>query len=183
MLLPPGVAANSGTGDGARDGPEGVDDDPSDASNADAGEGARDRAAETYQRSSRSRPYSCKPVSDLLRERCGPPGIYDFRVERQQYVSAECERAMMAVVDQFHHVLFTTVVRYAEFRGGDSAQPLDLSMVLATHPHLLPPSLADVPSTPATPGVRRRYSEATSHGVPSTPGEGNFDLSRAWAGG
>ena len=139
----------------------------SDASNADAGEGARDRAAETYQRSSRSRTYSCKPVPDLLRERYGPPGIYDFRVERQQYVSAECERAMMAVVDQFHHVLFTTVVRYAEFRGGDFAEPSDLAMVLESHPHLLPPPLVDVPPTPATPGVRRRYSVATTHSVPT----------------
>ena len=121
------MAADRGTGDGARDGLEGVDGDPADASTAAAGEGARDRAAETYKRSSRTRPSSGTPESELLRERCGPPGNYEFRVERQQYVSAECERAMMAVVDQFHHVLFTTVVRYAEFRGGDSAQPLDLS--------------------------------------------------------
>ena len=130
MLLPPGVAAHSGL--------EGVDDDPSDASNADAGEGARDRAAETYQRSSRSRTYSCKSVPDLLRERYGPSGIYDFRVERQQYVSAECERAMMAVVDQFHSALYARVLRYVEYRGGDSAQPSDLAMLLTMHPELIP---------------------------------------------
>ena len=39
MLLPPGVAADSGTGDGTRGGLEGVDDDLSKAPNADAGEG------------------------------------------------------------------------------------------------------------------------------------------------
>ena len=49
VLLPPGVAANSGTGDRASDGPEGVDDDPSDTSNADA-EGANDRLPITYRR-------------------------------------------------------------------------------------------------------------------------------------